>query len=117
VCVCARACDVLDVLKGISNFLLGSNLCVCSGIYYFSIREKEGKVSIVFHHTLFFSARKSLTKYLLVTDSDCQLTDYGLVFMKTMMKLLKSGVMRSVKQELIISYMFLYAINPYQDFL
>ena len=50
-----------------------------------------------------------LTNYMqiLLTDLDCQPTDYGLVFMKMMMKLLKSGMMRSAKQKLITSYMLI----------
>ena len=61
----------------------------------------------------FIMLGKKLTNYVLIllTDLDCHLTDYGLVFMKMMMKLLKSGVMRSVQQELINSYMLIFMFD------
>jgi hypothetical protein len=101
--VCACACYV-NFLKDISNFLQRSNLCVCAQAFFIFLPDQKEKL-VHYFIALFFSARKSLTKYL-VTDLDCQLTGYGLVFTKTMMKLLKSGVMRSVKQEIILVICF-----------
>ena len=61
--MCACACYVLDFLKDISNFLLRSNLCVCAQAFFIFLPEQKEKL-VHYFIALFFSARKSLTKYL-----------------------------------------------------
>ena len=92
--------------------------CVCM-----RARERERESMVIYFYFYFFDKTrrkfsifcllgKKLTDYMriLLTDLDCQPTDYGLVFMKMMTKLLKSGMMRSAKQKLITSYMLIYLV-------
>ena len=92
----------LKATKTLSRLL--ACVCLWSFIYYFFDKKKK-KIQYIFS-LYFVLLGQKLTNYMLIllTDLDCQPTDYGLVFMKTMMKLLKSGMMRSAQQKLIISY-------------
>ena len=85
----------LKATKTLSRLL--ACVCVCQ-------RERIQHILSLY----FVFLGKKLINYMLIllTDLDCQQTDYGLVFMKMMMKLLKSGMMRSDEQKLITSFFF-----------